>query len=298
MREGEEAAVAQLAHEAFANLDRRLGHAGPPPKLHRRVARRARRWLGRTEPPQPPRQVGRFEHLRNTDPDGSWVAVRDGAVVGSSVALVRDGVWALSLLVVAPDMQGTGVGARLMQSALGYADGTRGGLILSSLDSRGVRVYARAGFAVEPCVRAAGEPRRDRLPDSPDVRAGDKRDLSLCEAVSREVRGATHDPDLRWLLDTGSELLVMDGRGYAVCFEERLELLAARDEDAARQLLIAALRRVPPGRSVEVEHLSARQQWAIATCVEVGWELRPTGPICWRGAVGPLAPYLPTGAFL
>src|SRR4051812_33458123 len=125
MREGEEAAVAQLAHEAFIDLDRRLGHATPPPKFHRRVARRARRWLGGTEPAEPSRhvarRVGRCEHLRTTDPDGSWVAVRDGAVVGSSVALVRDGVWALSLLAVAPDMQGTGVGAPLMQSALGYA---------------------------------------------------------------------------------------------------------------------------------------------------------------------------------
>jgi GNAT superfamily N-acetyltransferase len=302
MREGEEATVAQLAHKGFIDLDRRLGNVDPPPKFHRRVVRRTRRWLGRREPPEPPwrvaRRVGRFEHLRTTDPDGSWVAVRDGAVVGSSVALVRDGVWGLSLLMVAPEMQGTGIGGPLMQCALGYADGARGGLILSSLDTRAVRVYARAGFAVEPCVQASGEPRRDRLPDFPDVRAGDKSDLPLCEAVSREVRGATHDPDLRWLLDTGSKLLVMDGRGYAVYFEERLELLAARDEDAARQLLIAALRRVPPGRSVEVEHLSARQQWAIATCVDVGLDLRPTGPICWRGAVGSMTPYLPTGAFL
>jgi GNAT superfamily N-acetyltransferase len=302
MREGEEAAVAQLAQDAFDDLDRRLSSTGPPPKFPRRVARRVRRWLRHAEPPEPAyrvaRRVGRYEHLRSTDPDGSWVAVRGGTVVGSSVALVRDGVWGLSLLAVAPDMQGTGVGAALMQSALDYANGTRGALILSSLDSQAVRVYARAGFAVEPCLRAAGEPRRDRLPDAPDVRAGDKGDLSLCAAVSREVRGATHDPDLRWLLDAGSELLVVEGRGCAVWFEERLELLAARDEDAARQLLSAVLQRVPAGKPVRVEHLSARQQWAIATCVDLGLELQPTGPICWRGAVGPLTPYLPTGKFL
>jgi GNAT superfamily N-acetyltransferase len=306
MREGEEAAVTQLAQDAFDDLDRRLGSTETPPKFPRRVARRVKRWLGHAEPPEPARavarRVGRYQHLRSTDPDGSWVAVRGGAVVGSSVALVRDGVWALSLLAVAPDMQGTGVGAALMQSALDYANGTRGALILSSLDSQAVRVYTRAGFAVEPCLRAAGEPRRDRLPDAPDVRVGDKGDLSLCAAVSREVRGATHDPDLRWLLDTGSGLLVVEGRGYAVWFEECLELLAARDEDAARQLLSAVLQRVPPGKPagkpVRVEHLSARQQWAIATCVDLGLELQPTGPICWRGAVGPLTPYLPTGAFL
>src|SRR3954454_18466522 len=81
MREGEEAAVAQLAQEAFTDLDRRLGHADPPATFHRRVARRVRRWLGRTEPLESPREVarrvGRFEHLRTTDPDGSWVALRD-----------------------------------------------------------------------------------------------------------------------------------------------------------------------------------------------------------------------------
>jgi GNAT superfamily N-acetyltransferase len=298
MREGEEAAVAQLAQDAFDDLDRRLGSTETPPRFPRRVARRVRRWLSQAEPPEPARQVGRYEHLRSTDPDGSWVAVRGGAVVGSSVALVRDGIWALSLLAVAPDMQGTGVGAALMQPALDYANGTQGALILSTLDSQAVRVYARAGFAVEPCLRAAGEPQRDRLPDAPDVRVGDERDLSLCAAVSREVRGATHDPDLRWLLDTGSELLVVEGRGYAIWFEESLELLAARDEDAARQLLSAVLQRLPAGEPVRVEHLSTRQQWAIATCVDLGMGLQPTGPICWRGALGPLTPYLPTGAFL
>ena len=52
------------------------------------------------------RGVGRVAHLRETDPDGAWVAEQDGAVVGCALALVREGMWFLSLLMVEPSQQG------------------------------------------------------------------------------------------------------------------------------------------------------------------------------------------------
>jgi hypothetical protein len=48
---------------------------------------------------------------------------------------------------------------------------------------------------------------------------------------------------------------------------------------------------------VEVNWMTAAQQWAIRTTLDVGLELHPVGPVMTRGLSGPPAPYLPSGAF-
>ena len=93
------------------------------------------------------RGQSRIAHLLGTDPGGAWVAEGERErVVGLALALVRDGLWGLSLLAVEPGLQGNGVGRRLLDAALGYADGTRGAIIISSTDPKAMRRYARAGF--------------------------------------------------------------------------------------------------------------------------------------------------------
>jgi hypothetical protein len=47
-----------------------------------------------------------------------------------------------------------------------------------------------------------------------------------------------------------------------------------------------------------VEVLTARQQWAIETCLDAGLAFSPAGPLFVRGTLGPLVPYLPSGAYL
>src|SRR4051812_40631353 len=74
----------------------------------------------------------RIAHLQRTDPGGAWVADDDGEIVGVSLALVREGVWGLSLFGVHPEHQSRGIGRRLLDAALGYANGCRGAIILST----------------------------------------------------------------------------------------------------------------------------------------------------------------------
>ena len=280
MREADLAAVHEVNVRAFDDLDRRRGTAYPGPAPDPEVAlRRLRRLLG-------------------SDPGGAWVAERDGVIAGAALALLREGLWGLSLLVVDPGVQGEGAGRELLARAHAYGDGARGHVILSSTDPRAMRAYARLGLATHPCLAATGAPRGVTAPEG--VRAGGPEDLPLTEAVDRAVRGAAHGADLLTMLEGGHELLVAPERGYAVLRGRQVRLLAAFDDEAARTLLRAALARVAElGQTAHVEFLSARQQWAIDVCLEARLDLQAEcGCVYLAGDVGPFSPYIPNGAYL
>jgi hypothetical protein len=75
-------------------------------------------------------------------------------------------------------------------------------------------------------------------------------------------------------------------------------LLAARDEAIATDLLWSALAHGERGATVHVDFISAGHDWAVQACLRAGLALSPDGPVYVRGEVGPLAPYLPSGAYL
>ena len=153
-------------------------------------------------------------------------------MVGAALALDREGVWGLSLLVVLPEYQSRGVGRALLERSLEYAGGgERGAIILASPDSRALRAYARAGFEAHPCFDASGHPRSASRRAS--VREGDERDIPFTEAVDRAVRGAAHGSDIAAFMRAHRRLFVIDDRGYAVLGGNGVNLLAALDEEAA-----------------------------------------------------------------
>jgi GNAT superfamily N-acetyltransferase len=241
----------------------------------------------------------RAGHLQRTDPGGAWVAEVEGEIVGCALALVREGVWGLSLLGIHPDHQSRGIGRGLLDAALGYAEGCRGALILSSADPRAMRRYALAGFGLRPCVAFAGIVDRGAIPTGLRSRPGNAdSDRELCDAVSRHVRGAAHGPDLKALEGTGSTLLVRDDGGWAAVRDGAPALLAATDEAIATDLLWSALATAGPGATVHIDFLTAGQDWAVQACLAARLVLSPDGPLFVRGDVGPLRPYLPSGAYL
>ena len=261
---------------------------------------RGERWPTTSEPADVRwrRGIQRIRHLLDSDPGGAWVAEDEGGVHGVSMALVREGVWGLSLLAVEPGKQGNGVGGLLLERALATAEGTRGQLILSSLDPRAMRSYARVGFALQPALCAFGSVRRAAIPGDLGVRAGGNGDLELAAEVDRRQRGGAHGPDLEALQAAGYDLLVLPGSGYAFHREGSPALLAATDTDAGRALLLAVLATSVPGREVGVMFLTEGQGWAIEVALAAGLELEPCGPTFVRGELGPLSPYLPNPAYL
>jgi GNAT superfamily N-acetyltransferase len=245
------------------------------------------------------RSEQRVGHLQRTDPEGAWVAELDGEIVGIALALVREDVWGLSLFGVKPGLQGQGIGGPLLAGALRCAEGRRAAIILSSTDPRAMRRYFRAGFALRPCVAAAGAINRSRLPAGLRSRAGDiDADGELLAAASRHVRSASHGTDVAAMLRTGGELLVLDGRGWAVHREGSPVIVAAFDDGAATDLLWSCLAAGPAGGAVHIDFVSQGNDWAVAVALDAGLALSPDGPIFTRGDLGPLAPYLPSGAYL
>jgi GNAT superfamily N-acetyltransferase len=270
-------AVHDVTVAAFQDLNRRFGEpiepAGPLAASRIRIGR-----------------------LLVTDPGGAWVAERDGAIVGCALAIVRDGVWGLSLLVVGPDVQSGGVGRELLARAWEHGRAATGWIILASRDPRALRSYARLGLDLHPAMAARGRPHRVTAP--PEVRPGTLSDLPLTVEVDRAVRGAAHGEDLVALLEVGGDLLVLPERGYAVVRDGAIRLLAATDDDGAAALLRACLA-AAGAREASVEWITSAQGWAVAPCLDAGLELRADlGAVFLAGDVGPFEPYLPSGAYL
>ncbi len=150
----------------------------------------------------------RLAHTLTTDPEGCFVAVRDGRVIGVAQAMVRERLWCLSLITVVPDAQSAGAGHALMQSALNYGTHADSGLIVASDDSRALRLYGLSGFRLLPTFQADGAIDRTALP-RPDrrVREAGLIELEELAPISREVRGAAHTTELEFTLARGGVLL-------------------------------------------------------------------------------------------
>lgn len=253
-------------------------------------------------------------HPFSTDPRGALVAEREGRIVGAAEAIRRERLWVLSLLTVEPGAQSAGTGRELLEASLAYAEGTEGQLIVSSNDPRALRLYGTAGFELHPTFNARGMPRFGEPPPGVgDVveHSGEPADL---DPIARELRGGPVAPELAFFLETGSRVLRLGWRGFAVASPRwGVTMVAARDESAARALLWAALahssdavgtadRTAQGDGEGESERpvlrwITGAQQWAIEVALEVGLELVPYGALGVRGRPGPLAPYLPSPPF-
>jgi ribosomal protein S18 acetylase RimI-like enzyme len=241
----------------------------------------------------------RLEHTLDSDPSGSFVAEREGETIGIAQAMLREGLWCLSLLTVDPGAQSRGVGRALLARTLRHGAGARAGLIVSSNDPRALRMYARAGFSLRPTLEAQGRlDRRALPPPDPEVHEGGSDDLQALESISREIRGAPHTRELDFALRQGAQLFMLSDRGFSVAMPGHTPwLLVARDETAAQALLNRALLATAALDEVSVPWLTAGQDWAVDMLVRAGLSLQAHGALCVRGEPGPLRPFVPSGPF-
>lgn len=249
------------------------------------------------------RRQDRTRHFLRTDPQGSWVAEDEGAVVGLSQSFVREGYWTLSQLGTLPGRQGRGVGRELLRLALTHGDPQGPGTIQCSRDPKAMALYTSFGFVLHPVVAAWGAMRPGAVQRpaeveryEPDAVTG--REIEIVSAIDRTVRRSARPADvISMLAQPGHRLLLHGQEGYAVATDDRIVTLGARQEASAALVLRAMLAEVPAGETIEINWLTAAQQWAIRVVVEAGIELQPYGPVMVRGMDAPPAPYIPSGGY-
>ena len=248
------------------------------------------------------RQI-RTRHFLVTDPEGSWVADDEGKIVGMSQSTVREGYWLLSQLGTIPGRQGRGLGRGLLRLALSHGDPNSPGTIQCSRDPKAMALYFTFGFTMHPVVAAWGHLRPGVVTRPPEVTRFEpdqvtSTQLDQVSAIDRVVRGAARTIDLPVMLaEEGSRLLLHEDQAYAVAKDERIVTLGATNETSAALVLRTMLAESPPGETIEVNWLTARQQWAIRELVAAGIELQPYGPVMVRGMDGPPSPYIPSGGY-
>ena len=184
-------------------------------------------------------------------------------MVGAALALDREGVWGLSLLVVLPDHQSLGVGRALLERSLEYAGGgERGGIILASPTRGRCGPTARAGFEAHPSFGASGHRARSRRRRPPCARA--------TRATSRSPRRSTGPSAAPPTAATSRPTCAPARR----CSSSRARVRAARRNGRSScsprstrrppaTLLQRRARRGARRRETHVEWITAAQQWAV-----------------------------------
>jgi GNAT superfamily N-acetyltransferase len=275
----------RVSDEGFFELDNRMRRISDPAPERRSDPHRAV-WIERTQ------------HFLRTDPGGCWVAEDDSGMVGMATSYRRETLWCLATYAVLPGRQGQGIGKPLLAAAMQHGRACTRGMLSSSSDSKAVRVYHQAGFALHPQMSLTGTLDRSVLPVIEKVREGTASDIDLMDSLDRGARGAGHGPDHELMLRTW-RLLVSDtstGSGYAYLNERgQLALLAASNRRTAIRVLWAALADGP--EQITVSHVTGANQWVLDVGFAARLELHQEGYLGLRG-MKPPAPYVHNGALL
>lgn len=242
--------------------------------------------------------IDRMSYLRNTDPGGCWVAADGAEIVGFAISANRGAFWYLATYGVLTSYQGKGIGRRLMDAALGYADG-RPGMFSSTVHPGATRRYRMAGFTLYPQMRMIGTVDRSTLPSVTGLTEGDETDFGWMDRLDTELRGAGHGPDHGYM---AKHLRLVVSRaanrpGYVYLDAERGRpmLLAAADEETAGSLLWEAL--AASHGDTLVNCITTANHWAVDVGLAARLDIGQEGYLAVRGMTDP-APYLASGHFL
>jgi len=266
--------------------------------------------------------IGRLHgHLRVTDPDRFWVAVREpaggapGQPLGFGAATRRDDVWFLSMLFVRPAEQRRGIGRALLGCLL-PDDGAAISTATDSAQPISNALYAVHGMVPRmPLLSLVGRPRGvealGRLPsgvsavpfhDIASAGPGGQGHLMLVDTIDgldREVAGFAHPQDHRFLRSQERRGFLYrgpDGAPLAYGYASevgRLGPVAVRDEALMAPVLGHLLETVQP-RDASIVWVPGDAGAAVQGLLRAG--LRLDGfPVllCWDRPFADFARYLP-----
>jgi GNAT superfamily N-acetyltransferase len=197
-------------------------------------------------------------------PAGSFAAVAGDRIVGTAIGIDYGTFGWIAMMLVDPSWRGRGLGARLLEAAVGAVP--PGIPIRLDATPLGRPLYRRYGFEDEVQltrhVALASRPSADSTSDvaSRHVRGLTLGDLPAVIARDGRVFGADRRILLEWALeDAGQYAQVIDGNaGAHYCFGragrlfDQIGPVVADDDDGARALVSASLR-AADGRALVVD---------------------------------------------
>lgn len=275
--------------------------------------------LGQGEiPPEVNPIIRLFTHLRATDPERFVVATQgdDGRVVGFASAISRDRIWYLSMLFVLPEVQGAGVGRRLLARVLPDDDGIARATATDSAQPISNALYARYGIAPRmPLLNLTGLPERpealgalpsgvvpisfESLVAGPPDGDGHRRLAAAVDALDREVLGAAHPMDHRFLRTENRWGWLYHGPdgaplGYGYAGEAgRLGPVAARDDALVAPILGHLTSAITP-RGAFATWIPGASDRALVACLGAGFRLDQFPVLlCWDRPFADFSRYLP-----
>ncbi len=170
-------------------------------------------------------------------PACGWVAVRsaDDALVGSVTVLRQGEVGFVGCMAVAPALQGSGLGRRLLEHA--HAAGRRAGVVTFLLEATraGEVLYARLGYVT------TGETVIAARAATGGTAARGVLDADAICALDRTASGLDRRDMIRGLLAEGGAGTHLTDRGYGLVVGERLGPVVARDAGAGRAIVDAVI---------------------------------------------------------
>jgi GNAT superfamily N-acetyltransferase len=208
-------------------------------------------------------RVADWRMLLQLAPAGSFAAIDDGTIVGTAIGIDYGTFGWIAMMLVDPAWRGRGVGARLLEAAMGAVPPE----IPIRLDATplGRPLYQRYGFEDESTltrhVAEATRPAVERLPDGAahDVRRLTPADLPNVIAQDDRIFGARRRIVLEWALDGAPQYAhaIATDAGTHYCFGRPGRLFdqigpVVADEESARALVSASLA-AAAGRAVVVD---------------------------------------------
>jgi len=197
-------------------------------------------------------------------PAGSFAAVADDRIIGTAIGIDYGAFGWIAMMLVDPAWRGQGLGARLLEAAMGAVPPE----IPIRLDATplGRPLYQRYGFEDETqLTRHVAEPSRPSVDLTSDPAAGNVRgltpaDLPAVIARDDQIFGAHRRILLEWALDgAGQYAHVIDtGAGTQYCFGrsgrlfDQIGPVVAADDETAQALVSASLL-AADGRAVVVD---------------------------------------------
>lgn len=200
-------------------------------------------------------------------PSGSWGALADARLVGTAIGIDYGGFGWIAMMLVDPAWRGRGVGARLLESAMGAIPDDRP--IRLDATPLGRPLYERYGFQTEgtltryvrDSVRVADPPPAP----VPGIKPMAPDDLDIVALEDRTVFGADRRVLLEWTFRGApgyAHLVRTDAGGVHYAFGrpgrlfDQIGPVAAGDEQIGRDLVSAALA-ASDGRPVQIDAFDA-----------------------------------------